>query len=152
AFKYNPECAPQCAIPLSEFSEFCEPDMRIGLNGVDQLTSFGSELMNGGLTEMTRFAREIISDPEQYQFWAPHAVSSPLWRQAAEQLNLGERLYSKVFPRYGNLVSASVPAGIAMAIEEGAIERGERIVLCPASAGTSMTTAPACRWPRTASI
>jgi acyl-CoA:acyl-CoA alkyltransferase len=50
---------------------------------------------------------------------------------------VGERLYNKIFSRYGNLVSASSPAAMSMALEEGALTRGSRVVLCPASAGMS---------------
>ena len=138
AFRSNPNAAPQCALPLSDFAEYSEPDARIALNGVDQLTSFGSELMAEGMNSLVDFVEETISDREAYRIWIPHAASNALCQQAGERLKLGEKLYSKVFPRYGNLVSASVPAGIAMALADRTLERGQEMVLCPASAGASI--------------
>jgi 3-oxoacyl-[acyl-carrier-protein] synthase III len=46
-----------------------------------------------------------------------------------------EKMYAKVFPAYGNLVSASIPAAMDMAMGEGRLRRGHKVVLCPASAG-----------------
>jgi 3-oxoacyl-[acyl-carrier-protein] synthase III len=53
----------------------------------------------------------------------------------ADKLNLGDKLYMGIFRRYGNLVSASIPAAVALAVEGGRLKRGDRIVLCPATAG-----------------
>ncbi len=44
-------------------------------------------------------------------------------------------MYAKVFPNYGNIVSASIPMGMDMALKEGRLKRGHNVVLCPASAG-----------------
>jgi 3-oxoacyl-[acyl-carrier-protein] synthase III len=44
-------------------------------------------------------------------------------------------MYAKVFPSYGNIVSASIPVGIDMALKEGRLKRGQKVVFCPASAG-----------------
>jgi 3-oxoacyl-[acyl-carrier-protein] synthase III len=137
-FRYAPDSAPLCSIPLAEFAEFSEADPRIGLNGIDRLTSFGGELMANGVAALIEVAEEEDLAAEGYDLWIPHAASGSLCEVAAKRLNLGSRLYGKVFPRYGNLASASVPAGIVMAREEGAIGRGDRLLLCPASAGTSI--------------
>ena len=42
-----------------------------------------------------------------------------------------------VYPQYGNLISASLPAGLATAIDAGHVRRGDRVAICGASAGMS---------------
>jgi 3-oxoacyl-[acyl-carrier-protein] synthase-3 len=46
-----------------------------------------------------------------------------------------DKMFAKVFPSYGNLVSASIPMGMHMALREGKLNRGNKVVFCPASAG-----------------
>jgi hypothetical protein len=42
-----------------------------------------------------------------------------------------------MYPDYGNLVSASVPAGLAVAIADGLVRRGDRLAGGVGSAGMS---------------
>ena len=42
-----------------------------------------------------------------------------------------------LYPEYGNLVSASIPAGLATAIEGGLVRRGDRLAGWVGSAGMS---------------
>ena len=44
-------------------------------------------------------------------------------------------MFAEVFPLYGNLVSASIPVGMDMALKAGRLKRGDNVVFCPASAG-----------------
>jgi 3-oxoacyl-[acyl-carrier-protein] synthase III len=44
-------------------------------------------------------------------------------------------MFANVFPTYGNIVSASIPMGMHMAMAEGRLRRGNKVVFCPASAG-----------------
>jgi acyl-CoA:acyl-CoA alkyltransferase len=137
-FRSNTSLAGLCTVPLSGYKEFSEPDSRLGLNGVNRLVSFGQQLTSAALEEMIRFVNETYDDPLKFDLWFPHAASAALCAVAARSLRLGNRLYSRVFPRYGNVVSASIPAAMAMAEREGILVRGGRIVLCPASAGMSL--------------
>lgn len=129
--------APLCSVPLPGYQDFAEPDDRVGLNGIHQLTSFGQELSEAALDRMIPFVQSTFGRVDSIDWWFPHAASATLCRTAASRLGLGERLYRHVFPCYGNLISASVPAAMAMALGEGKLERGHRFVLCPVSAGMS---------------
>jgi 3-oxoacyl-[acyl-carrier-protein] synthase III len=46
-----------------------------------------------------------------------------------------EKMFAEVFPNYGNIVSASIPVGMDMALNSGKLQRGSKVVFCPASAG-----------------
>jgi 3-oxoacyl-[acyl-carrier-protein] synthase III len=72
---------------------------------------------------------------ENGEFNFPHAASSVAYKLASKDIISPEKMYTRVFPRYGNLVSASIPAGLDLALKEGLLARGDRVVFLPASAG-----------------
>ncbi len=136
-FRSDPSLATLCTLPLPGYSEFAGPDRRLGLSGVHQLVSFGQELSGAVIKGMIQFVRETYEDLSRVDLWFPHGATESLCHLAASRLGLGDRLYSRVFRHYGNLVSASIPAAMVMALAEGRLARGHKIVLCPAAAGAS---------------
>ena len=46
-----------------------------------------------------------------------------------------ERVFLQVFPRFGNLVSASIPVALRLAAQQRLLNRGDPIALVPVSAG-----------------
>ena len=137
-FESAPEMASLCSIPLNGYEDFCDKDEYIGLNGINGFVSFGKDLLEVAMERMTNlvFAKvRNISDPD---IWFPHtAASTPYWR-VAEILKIEPcKLYCKAFPAFGNLISASIPTAMQMAITENRLTRGDKVVLCPASAGMS---------------
>jgi len=134
-FRSAPELASLCNLPLPGFEEFCCPDARLGLNGTHQLVSFASELSKAAMRQMIAFVNDTYTDVDGIDLWLPHTASEANFRLMARKLGIGERLYTKVFRRYGNLISASIPAAMVMAQQDGVLRRGDRIVMCPAAAG-----------------
>ena len=112
-------------------------DAELALNGIDQFVSFGRELSCSGLEGIVSFIQEELLDRERVAWWFPHAASTDICRQAEVRLGLVGRVIYDVFARYGNLVSASIPTGLREAWDDGRLCRGQRVVLCPASAGMS---------------
>jgi acyl-CoA:acyl-CoA alkyltransferase len=137
-FRSDPSLVDLCTLPIKGYEDFARPSRRLGLNGPHQLVAFSHELFSAAADQMTRFVRETYADPKRFAIWFPHAASASLCDAVARRLELGERVYSRAFAAYGNLVSASIPAGMAMALEEGRLRRGDHVVLCPASAGLSL--------------
>jgi acyl-CoA:acyl-CoA alkyltransferase len=143
SFKFlsDPRLADLCTLPLPGFEEFAEPSPRLGLNGAYQLVSFGQELSQEAVSTLIAFVRSNVANPCAVDHWFPHAAAESLCTFAGETLGLGTRLHSDVFRRYGNLVSASIPVGVHMALATGSLSRGQRVILCPASAGASFAVA-----------
>ena len=123
-FRSAPELAPLCNLPLPGFEEFCGADVRLGLNGTHQLVSFGSELSKAAVRQMIAFVNDTYANVDGIDLWLPHAASEANFRLIARKVGVGERLYTKVFRRYGNLISASIPAAIVMAQQDGMLRRG----------------------------
>jgi acyl-CoA:acyl-CoA alkyltransferase len=134
-FRSAPALVSLCNLPLPGYEEFCQPDARVGLNGAHQLVSFGAELSKAATGEMIAFIREIYQDTGPIDLWFPHVTSEADYRAAGRRLGLEGRLFIDVFRRYGNLVSASIPAAMVLAEKQSLLKRGSRIVLCPATAG-----------------
>ena len=139
-FRTDAQKADLCTVPLPGYRDFCLSPGRIGLNGPLQLVSFGADLTSGALEALLAFVGDTFTEDEiaAFDLWFPHAASASLCDTAAKRLGLGGKLYSAVFPKYGNLISASVPAAVSTALDEGVLQRGSRIVFCPASAGLSL--------------
>ena len=140
-FRSDPSLVDLCTLPIKGYEDFAKPSTRLGLNGLHQLVAFSSELFSAASDEMTRFVQATYAEPHRFDIWFPHSASSRLCDAVSQRLDLGERVYSRAFAAYGNVVSASIPAAMAMALEEGRLRRGDHIVLCPASAGMSLALA-----------
>jgi 3-oxoacyl-[acyl-carrier-protein] synthase III len=134
-FRADPSLAPLCTLPLPGYEDFCSPDERLGLNGTHQLVAFGMSLSRAALRKMVAFVRETYDSCEIIDVWFPHNTSEVLLQLVSQRLGVGPKLYTGIFRQYGNLVSASIPVAIATAAGEGRLRRGDRIVLCPATAG-----------------
>lgn len=134
-FRSVPEFAALCNLPLPGYEDFCARDDKIAANGPHQLAAFGTELSKTAIREMVAFVRETYQDVEVVDVWLPHNSGELGLKLMAADLKLGGRLVSGIFRRFGNLVSASIPAAVVMAVNQGQLKRGQRIVFCPASAG-----------------
>lgn len=134
-FRTRPQFASLCNLPLPGFRDFCLPDTKVGANGVHQLVAYSSELTQTASREMTSFVKAAYPDVSGIDIWFPHSSSESALKIMATRLGVGDRLYDKVFRKFGNLASASIPAAMCEATKEGSLERGMRVVLCPASAG-----------------
>ena len=125
-----------CNIPLDPFDNFVNPSVRIGRNGTYNLSAYGREMFASAEEHLSKLLKDVIGDLDEPDIYFPHAASSTAYLTAGEKVGIKrEKMYSEVFPRYGNVVSASIPVGICLAIDEERLKRGHKVVLCPASAG-----------------
>ena len=134
-FRSDPTRSNLCTLPLSSYTEYAVNGEQLARNGPQTFMSLGAELSRVAIAEMVAFVRQTYRDLSRFDIWFPHAASLRACRHSAEQLGLGDRLYSEVFPRFGNLVSASIPAAMELAWKNERLRRGSNVVLCPASAG-----------------
>jgi acyl-CoA:acyl-CoA alkyltransferase len=134
-FRSLPELASLCTLPLPGYQDFCDADASIGLNGPLRLVSFGSDLSKAATREMLQFINQTYQHPGLIDLWLPHTTSESSVLSIARQLGVGEKVYTKVFRQFGNLISASIPAAMTLAERDGVLRRGHTIVMCPATAG-----------------
>lgn len=137
-FLSRPDLADLCSVPETGYQRYSRPSERTGRNGERTFYSFGRELFGEGAQELIQLVSELNTDLEEIKIIFPHAASKRAWLQGAEQLGLQHLLYH-IYPQYGNLVSASIPAGMALAVEDGSLARGDRFLAVVGSAGMSFS-------------
>ncbi len=136
AYKTVPALADLCTIPLRGYDNFVEPNKRLGKNGLNNFVSYGKELFEAARCYLVPVVKELVPDLDEPDIYFPHAASDAAYLSASRDICLPQdKMYAKVFPNYGNIVSASIPVGMDMALQEGRLKRGQKVVLCPASAG-----------------
>ena len=135
-YKSVPALADLCTIPLDGYDNFVEPNKRIGKNGLYNFVSYGKELFDAARRYLVPVVQELVPDLNEPDIYFPHAASDAAYLTASKDICLPEdKMFAKVFPNFGNIVSASIPMGMDMALKEGRLKRGHKVVLCPASAG-----------------
>ena len=142
AYQSFPDLADLCAIPLPGYENFVEPNGRLGRNGMNQLTAYGRELLDGARKHLMSVLSEVVDDLLEPDIYIPHVATDAIRFAASCASEVpAEKIYNGIFPHYGNVVSASIPMGIRMALSEGRLRRGDDVVLCPASAGMAFGAA-----------
>ncbi len=145
-FSSLPKFADLCTIPTKRYEGYCSigsqtPSLktksRIAQNGEGLFTSFATELFQIVGEEAPKIFSHLSCPREEIRLVFPHAVSKKIFQDAAEKVGCPSMYY--VYPEYGNLVSASVPAGIYLARKENLFTRGDRLVGWVASAGMSFS-------------
>jgi len=130
------DLADLCTIPLPGYGEFVAPSNRIGLNGPNKFVSFGRELFDEGSRMIETLIQSSVADINAKRWYFPHAPAKTIYETMLRKCGVSrDRMYLEVFPRFGNVVSASVPLGIGLAQEQGMLDCGDEIAMVPVSAG-----------------
>jgi acyl-CoA:acyl-CoA alkyltransferase len=137
-FASRPDLAELCTIPSAGHALFAKPSEKSGKNGVHRFTSFGRELHAHAREPTVALLREILAEHANVKRIFPHASSFKEWDSFAGELGVTDRMHH-MYPDHGNLVSASVPAGIADAVEAGLVQRGDQLAGWVGSAGMSFS-------------
>lgn len=137
-FSSRPDLADLCTVPLIGFEDYCHPTLKTGHNGVNLFTSYGNDLHSQGTNDAVAVFNKLSVSLDDVRAIFPHASSKKAWEEIAERVtpNVSPLLWH-IYPSCGNLVSASVPAGIALASNEQHLTRGDRLVGWVGSAGMS---------------
>lgn len=134
-FISKPQFADLCTIPHENYKDFVDDTPRLGLSGA-KFVSFGQEMINHATKYLQELVKSVVHSYDYPDIYFPHAATSTAYLLGGVDMGIErERIYTEVFPAYGNLASASVPAGIKRALDENRMKRGDQVVLFPASAG-----------------
>lgn len=118
-------------------SDFVKSE-RVAKNGAGKFVSYGGKLREDGFPlAIDQFKIAAIKATDVL---FTHSSSKKDWSEGASVIGLKEEFYD-IYTRYGNVVSAAVPAAMALAFEEGKLKRGHRVATWVASAGMSFSTA-----------
>jgi len=113
------------------------------------LTMNGPQVFRWATQMMTAAAQRVITasglNPEQIDLFIPHQANMRIIEATARRLGLSpDKVFANV-DRYGNTSAASIPIALCEALDKGAINTGDNIVLTSFGAGLSWA-AVALRW------
>ncbi|MBA2673455.1 3-oxoacyl-[acyl-carrier-protein] synthase III C-terminal domain-containing protein [Ramlibacter sp.] len=133
-FHSKPEYADLCTIPFDGYEGFCADNYHIGRLGPGRFTAMGAK-MHQQLEQGLPFVLQGVN-ADEFDVAFTHTSSQTEWARACEKFGIGDKIYH-VYHRTGNVVSASIPAAIALAREAGRLKKGDRVLSCMGSAGLS---------------
>ncbi len=135
-----------CMYPLPSVANFLvgAPDARLVPL---QFFALSSELLATVSQRVAEvFAANARLSGGTYDIGFGHEASVRINRILAKKLRLPYERYVSTHERYGNTVSASVPLGMSLALEEGRLKRGDRGSWC-----WSVPPGSPSAWPRSRS-
>lgn len=108
--------------------------------GKNRFVSYGREIQERSLSEIAKLMRENDLPADEVDLFIPHTQNMAWWRVIEKKLALEKPIpFFFLMPDYGNLVNNSIPSGIAMAIEQGRLKRGDKVSALMTAAGMSFT-------------
>ena len=117
-----------------------ELSAKVGVDGPGLFTSWAGALSEKGIPlAIETFDLSGINSMHVSRLFT-HASSTADWTKISMAIALHNRWYD-IHPLTGNLVSASIPAAMAMAVNDGSLERGHDVAVLCASAGMTFSTA-----------
>ena len=126
-----------CHIPLPNFDQF---------HRMTPGESYPALKFYSNAARLTRRAVGMLADQfnedplfheVEHDTILTHSSSTRVSVSGIRSINLDIARFHDVFPRFGNTVSASLPLGLADAIEKGVLERGQRVLMLMGSAGVT---------------
>lgn len=73
-----------------------------------------------------------------FKLVVPHQGSVMAMKLLQRKLGISQEQMLYIAPHYGNVIAASIPLGLDMAVREGRLERGDKVLLVGTSAGLSL--------------
>jgi 3-oxoacyl-[acyl-carrier-protein] synthase III len=135
-FSARTDLADLCTVPTDGYQDYCRPSARIGKNGIGHFTTFGSEIQSLGAKDLVDVFRRLQTPRDEIRVIFPHSATKTGWDGFAAACGVEDRMFH-VYDRCGNVGSASIPTGMALAVKEGRLRRGDRAAAWLASAGMS---------------
>jgi 3-oxoacyl-[acyl-carrier-protein] synthase III len=107
--------------------------------GANIFSCRGSALQNESIDYVSQFLnvdREALIDSD---IFLPHTHSYTVYVTILKNIQVDIKPYP-LFPKFGNIVTNSLPAGIADAISNGKIKRGSKVFMFMTASGLSLST------------
>lgn len=141
-FHGMPQYAELCMCPIDDYAD--EVAMMNGASlkgkGGKRFVSYGKQLRDAGVEAMLGLLERSKDDIARADIIFPHTQQRRSWVEDAQRMKV-DMPYYFIYPEYGNLVSSSIPAAMALARDEGRLTRGVEVGVLMAAAGMSMSLA-----------
>ncbi len=131
-----------CLFPLSwpTNSDFQIGDLDTSGQGSGIFTCYGNEMQTKSTTQFVRFLYKSIEDIQRADIFLPHTQTYKAYAHLMRFLNVKQDKLFSVYPDLGNVVTCSLPATIAKAVEADRLHRGDKVFMAMPASGLSMST------------
>ncbi|MBL0426248.1 3-oxoacyl-[acyl-carrier-protein] synthase III C-terminal domain-containing protein [Ramlibacter alkalitolerans] len=136
AFQSRPDLAHLCMIPTAGYQGYYEVNKAVAALGEGRFTALGTELHDALAEEMPALIRAAGAYPQNADVVFTHSSSMPAWTGVGKRYGFAEKIFH-IYPQTGNVVSASIPAAMAMARRAGKLSKGDEVMCLMGSAGMS---------------
>lgn len=134
-FSSQTKYADLCTIPLNGWEGRCTVTDRLGKNGIGAFTAWGSAMFTFGGPGMSDILKTLEPEYDSIKTVFCHTGGPPReFQKLAESANAGH-LIKYIYPEFGNVGSASIPASLVHFEGKGEIERGDKLAGWVASSG-----------------
>lgn len=103
------------------------------------LSMVGSDVFKFATRKVPEIIKEVLdksnTNINDIKLIVPHQANYRIVKQAAKKLDINEDKFFLNIDKYGNTSAASVPLALCEAIEEGKINRGDKIIIVGFGAG-----------------
>ena len=121
-------------IPFENAGEYLTDRTAIA-EGEGQFLTNSRQLAKVAITKSVKsFAQDERLMSASYDLILSHSLGRACWN-VGQKLGLPLDRYFDIHPRYGNTVSASIPLGLSVAVDEGRLDRGDHVLALVPSAG-----------------
>jgi 3-oxoacyl-[acyl-carrier-protein] synthase III len=87
---------------------------------------------------LENFEKKIGFQMNESQMVIPHQASGSAMEIMRRKLGVSEKGWMNIIAKYGNMIAASIPLALKLAIDEGKVKRGDKVSLIGTSAGFSI--------------
>lgn len=134
----EPDDFQDCAFTLANHREYDLEPMPLEQQhgGEEFFYAFGKRIGESVKSHLIPQLQKVPHLLEEAKVVIPHSLSAGVYDHIFRMVGVNDKaLY--IFKRYGNCVSNGVPVGVATAIKEHRLQRGDRAVLVPTGSGSS---------------
>lgn len=132
----KPNCADLCMIPVVGHQGFFDVSPTVAKLGPGRFTALGREIHEQIAGELPIAITKSKIDPKKADIVFTHSSSMQAWSDIGKQHGFSEKIFH-IYPEAGNVVSASIPAAMALAQKAGKLVKGDRVAFLMGSAGMS---------------
>jgi len=137
-FKSFGEHVKLCMIPLENASQFLPEGPARAYSPTKFFVESGELLSTTTKKIIETFESDCILQQGRYDICFGHAASEKASEIIRKKLRIARDTYYPTHARYGNTVSASIPLGLSLALQEGRLKRGDRVLIIVGASGITV--------------
>jgi len=140
SFISRPDLGDLCTISLPGWTSFCEPTTAmLPTGGLYQFSSHGALLHDEGGVEAIKAFNGEVQENSGLDLVFTHTSSPKQWESYGDAVGATKRIF-QIAHETGNIVTASIPVGLAKALYQGVLHRDLTCLGWQGSAGMVFST------------